>query len=1009
MKKITIFLTMLISMTAFSQIEIIEDFDSTPNNQVPAGWTGNNMAATTNFACGGSGRSIFAYAEAGDTDSITTPNYTGISNGTNLTVSFSYNIFEQVSQFPPQTFTGPASNWGSLVLEYSTDGGATWTNITTIDDSNYTFVDTNTCQDSAEISVGTIANGSDFQARFVSDVVNVSGFRLLVLVDNVSFSQVATTVPNCDSTLISPANGSTDADTDTNLTWQAATGLPTGYTVSVGTTMGGTEIVNAATTTETSYPLTGLSYNTLYYVNIVPFNGVGNATGCIEESFTTRLEPIPGATCSSPLVISSFPYINQNDTNNFEDNIDSSPCSNTYMNGKDVFYEVTPTTDVSINIDLANISNNGPSIHVVDACPDAATECVAYVGTFNSGGSLNLSEVVLLAGNTYFIVLSNSGNTRTYTYDLIITQNSCINPTIDTLTPVADCGNDQFFVDVDISYLGSATSLTLSDDDATSADITNITSTGIVTAGPYASGTLVNFTLTNDQDGSCSFLDSAYFYCPPTNDECGAPIDLSSSINTDGSCTLFTSATNAGATESTTDPDTCADANNNTNDVWFSFVASAETIILEYLNIVSTPGYNGGGTIQATQLLEGSCGALTSIDCWTSNYVTLSNLTIGNTYYIRNNTRLNGEYAQNYDICLKVAPTAPANDECLNADTLTVPTAVAGTELVSGTTAGASLSLDNSCETSNFGDVWYVLNPTVTGVYEFSIAKNPTGQTGSISHSVYEGSCGALTALIPSCTSSNTIVNLTSGSTYYVMVQSSLTNPGITFDLDVTRLPDAVSNSDCSSPDVLLESPDMNGTNSISGNINVTDVAYYSPEGCASSSNESVWFSFTPQYTGIYNFDYTRDSGTSYYKVYNTDDCSSTATAPEVPMFGTSCFNSADKTGELVAGNTYLIMVFASGAAEFTLFAYPDPSLSVESQDFETFSFYPNPVANILNIKAKNTISTISVFNVMGQEVKNLSPDNSETTLNMNNLNKGIYFVSVTINNSQKTFKVIKR
>lgn len=988
---------MLMSITAFSQIEVIENFDDVANNQVPTGWTETNFGASSNFPCDGSAKTVTTLFTAVGQETLTTPYYSGISNGTDLTVSFSYNIFEQFSQFPPPSYVAPATNWGSIVLEYTTDG-TNWNTATTINDSNYTFVSTTDCSATASINVGAIANGSDFQARFVVTASNITNFALWVNIDNISITQVATTVPNCDATLISPVNGSDTADTDVALTWQPATGLPTGYTVNVGTFTGGTDIVNGATTTETSYSLSGLSYETQYFVNIIPTNGVGNATGCVEETFTTRAAPIPGATCSSPIVISSFPFLEAGgNTDDYEDNIDASPCSNSYMNGKDVFYEITPATDVSINIDMTNISNNGSSIHVVNGCPDVATECVDYVGSF-SGTTRSLSDVVLLAGNTYFIVLSNSGSTRTYTYDLIITANSCVNPTIGTMTPIADCDNGQFSVDVEVAYLGSATSLTLSDDDGTTSDITNITSTGVVTMGPYASGTTVNFTLTNEQDGSCSNTNSTYFYCPPSNDECSAPISLT--VNTDDICTIFTSATNAGATESVTDPDTCASASNNNNDVWFSFVATSEVTILEYLNI--TDAINSGGSIQATELLEGSCGSLSSIACYTTNYVTFGGLTIGNTYYIRNNTRLDGEYAQNYDICLREAPAPPANDECANAAVLTASTDDMCNNAVSGTTVGATLSSDNSCNTDGYGDVWYVFNPTNSGYYEFELTRNST--TPATYYSVYEGSCGSLTEVTTSCNSNaNQILNLDNTSTYYVMVQTQQSGEGITFDLCVTELPPAQPNSDCSGALTFSESPDSAGTNRVSGNL---DNAYYSPEGACSSTYESVWYKFTPSYSGLYNFELIRTAGTSYYTVYDSDICST-----DLDYVGgdiNSCFESGTDTATLVAGTTYLVTIQASSAASFEFFVYPDPSLGVGSSTFESFRFYPNPVKDVLNLDSQEIIDSVEVYNIMGQQVHYETPEVSEAEINISDLKSGVYFIKVSINNKQKTFKILK-
>ena len=410
-------------------------------------------------------------------------------------------------------------------------------------------------------------------------------------------------------------------------------------------------------------------------------------------------------------------------TGNYENNINEGPCggfSGAYIDGYDVFYEFTPTTDVSININLGAVSSYGAAIHVFDDCPDIATNCVAFLGhdyTTAPPYNLELNDVVLFAGNTYFIVLSSAGFDTNYDYSLIITENSCINPEF-TLTPVSDCGNGQFSIDVDVTYLGDATSLTLTDDFANS--ITNITTTGVVNIGPYPSTSTVNLTLTNDQDNSCDFSGSTFFYCPPANDDCSAAIDLTSTINTDGSCTLFTSATNAGATESMSNPITCDFTNN--NDVWFSFVASSETMILEYLNITEAIGQ--GGTNQATELLSGGCGMFTSLGCFTNvNYVTLNFLTIGNTYYLRNSSSNAGEFAQNYDICLKEAPAPPSNDECSNPIVLTVSTDETCDNLITGTTVGATPSTENTCNsgfTEFWKDVWFEFTATEDGLYKFT-------------------------------------------------------------------------------------------------------------------------------------------------------------------------------------------------------------------------------------------------------------------------------------------------
>ena len=79
---------------------------------------------------------------------------------------------------------------------------------------------------------------------------------------------------------------------------------------------------------------------------------------------------------------------------------------------------------------------------------------------------------------------------------------TCTNPTVD-YSLESDCLNaPQFFVDADVTDLGSATSLTVTDDQGSAPQTVN--STGVVTFGPYANGTDVQLTAQNDQDVNCS-------------------------------------------------------------------------------------------------------------------------------------------------------------------------------------------------------------------------------------------------------------------------------------------------------------------------------------------------------------------------------------------------------------------------------------------------------------------------------------------------------------------------
>ncbi|MCF6296580.1 MAG: T9SS type A sorting domain-containing protein [Flavobacteriaceae bacterium] len=73
------------------------------------------------------------------------------------------------------------------------------------------------------------------------------------------------------------------------------------------------------------------------------------------------------------------------------------------------------------------------------------------------------------------------------------------------------------------------------------------------------------------------------------------------------------------------------------------------------------------------------------------------------------------------------------------------------------------------------------------------------------------------------------------------------------------------------------------------------------------------------------------------------------------------------------------------------------------------FEYSPNPVANVLKLKAKEKIEQIKVYNVRGQNVMNHKPLRNSARLNMSNLAVGSYIVHVQINGKLGSFKVLKQ
>jgi hypothetical protein len=86
-----------------------------------------------------------------------------------------------------------------------------------------------------------------------------------------------------------------------------------------------------------------------------------------------------------------------------------------------------------------------------------------------------------------------------------------------------------------------------------------------------------------------------------------------------------------------------------------------------------------------------------------------------------------------------------------------------------------------------------------------------------------------------------------------------------------------------------------------------------------------------------------------------------------------------------------------------------DSALATNPFDKSNFSYYPNPVKDILNIAYIEEITSVSVYNLLGQEVLSNSSNDNLTKINMSSLTKGTYLVKVTADNLVKTIKVIKQ
>ena len=90
------------------------------------------------------------------------------------------------------------------------------------------------------------------------------------------------------------------------------------------------------------------------------------------------------------------------------------------------------------------------------------------------------------------------------------------------------------------------------------------------------------------------------------------------------------------------------------------------------------------------------------------------------------------------------------------------------------------------------------------------------------------------------------------------------------------------------------------------------------------------------------------------------------------------------------------------------IYLHKNTVLSSDSFKTSKVKLYPNPTSNVLNIESLGTIQTISVYNVLGQEVINKALNSTSTSLDVSSLNSGIYVVKTMIDGNVSSTKFIK-
>ncbi|UOE37132.1 Ig-like domain-containing protein [Chryseobacterium oryzae] len=231
-----------------------------------------------------------------------------------------------------------------LQVQLSTDGGNTFTNI----GSSIGVQDTWATKDFVLPSVSSTAI-----LRFLATGDNGGSD---IYVDNVNIS-INTTPPAC-TTITAPLNNATGVALAPTISWTSSVGT-TSYKINLGTTPGGTDILNSFDVgnviTYTIPSTTPLLYGKLYYVKVLPSNSYGTAIGCTEFSFTTKnlncpSVSAPSSSATNVSLTPTFTWTAVTDATGYKLTIGTTPGGNNILNAFDLGNVTTYTLPTSLTI-----------------------------------------------------------------------------------------------------------------------------------------------------------------------------------------------------------------------------------------------------------------------------------------------------------------------------------------------------------------------------------------------------------------------------------------------------------------------------------------------------------------------------------------------------------------------------------------------------------------------------------------------------------------------------------
>jgi gliding motility-associated-like protein len=268
----------------------------------------------------------------------------------------------------------------------------------------------------------------------------------------------------------------------------------------------GTGVPTAAGTPLAVNPITlyGLDWDTDYEVYLRADCGAGDFSDWTAPAvFSTPVQTNFTIDCDAGEVLDlSYCYTNNDTTAWLFTASTAFPVKIVFNSGNiEANWDDITIYDGTDNTGTVLFNNNDADIHDLTGLEFQSTSTAIYMEVDSDGS------------------VSCDSSTTYSPWDFLVSCATCVTQTVD-FSIDGTCNPDyEFYVDANISDMGDATSIDLTDNLGIITQ--TVTSTGVVSLGPYAANQEIIITAVNSNDASCAVeSDLLTFICPPPPNEC---------------------------------------------------------------------------------------------------------------------------------------------------------------------------------------------------------------------------------------------------------------------------------------------------------------------------------------------------------------------------------------------------------------------------------------------------------------------------------------------------------